>query len=83
MEGMSDEGRNTTAEPRGFKRAFRDEGESQGSLSSGMSIDHIGPCDWDTKVQHTRNRKILCVLMKGSNRALALNIASIQNMTGE
>ena len=83
MEGMSDGDRNDTGISRGYKRAFREEGESQGNLSSGMSIDHIAPCDWDAQVQHARSRKSPCVLMKGTNPSRALNIASIQNLTGE
>ena len=54
MEGMTEGDGNTNAEARGFKRAFREEGESQGNLSSGMSIDQVEDCDWDCKVQDAR-----------------------------
>ena len=64
------------------KRAFR-EGEIQGDLSSGMSIDQVEACDWEDRVQEPRIRKNPCLLMKDGNQSRALSIASIQNMSGE
>ena len=87
MEGITDtperESDNASWETMGFKRAFREEGESQGDLSSGMRVDHVEECDWENRVQELRRRKTPCVLMKGGNQSRALNIASIQDMTGE
>ena len=87
MEGMTDtsdnKSENLSGTTRGFKRAFREKGESQGDLSSGLSIDNVEACDWENHVQESRRRKNPCVLMKRGNQSRARSIASIPDTTGE
>ena len=54
MEGMTGDSTGSESPQRGYKRAHRDEGESQGDLSTGMSIDQVEDRDWDQCVQDTR-----------------------------
>ena len=83
MEGLSEGEDDVTAEPRGFKRAFKEEGESQGNLSSGMSLDEVEQHDWEKQSRALLRRHVPCVIMKGTNSTRALNVASIQDLTGE
>ena len=83
MEGMADDSTGEDSIQKGHKRAHREEVESQGDLSTGMSVDQVEDQDWDQCVQERRPRKVPCILMKGANQDRALNIASIQDLPGE
>ena len=48
-----------------------------------MSVDQVEECDWDQCVRDKRQRKVPFILIKDANQSRALNIASIQDLTGE
>jgi len=65
------------------KKIMRTEGESQGEIAMIMNIDSIAAEDWEEEKQNIKELKVPFVIIKGINKARAMEISNIQDMFGE